>query len=90
MGYNWHGNNMKTKSLVLLAVGLLVLSGCGKKIEYRVDGPTPQEKYSVEMSRNINSNGWNPIHGVTNELIVPAASRPKIIERLLIGDMYSD
>ena len=90
MGYNWHGNSMKTKSLVLLAVGLLVMSGCGKKIEYRVDGPTPQEKYSVEMSKTIICNGWNPARGVVEELIVPAGPRPKIIERLLIGQMYSD
>lgn len=76
---------MKIKDFVFLAVGLLVMSGCGKKIEYRVDGPTPQEKYSVEMSKTINSNTWNPIREVTRELVVPAYPRPRIIEKLVIG-----
>ena len=81
---------MKIKNLVFLAVGLLVMSGCGKKIEYRVDGPTPQEKYSVEMSKTISCIGWNPVRGVIGELTVPTLPRPRIIEKFLIGQMYSD
>ena len=78
------------KSFVFLAVGLLVMSGCGKKIEYRVDGPIPQERYSVEMSKTISSNTWNPIQGVTSELVVPASSRSRIVEKLVIGTIGSN
>ena len=96
MGYNWHGNNMKTKSLVLLAVGLLVLSGCGKKIEYRVDGPTPQEKYSVVMKSGVNSKSWNPIFNTpVKKVVPPSGSRVGFVQSFTLvssdmncGDTY--
>ena len=76
MGYTWQGNKMKMKSLIALAAGLLLLSGCGKKIEYRVDGSTPQEKYSVVMKSGVNSKGWNPVFNTAvKEVVPPSGSR---------------
>lgn len=68
-----------------------MFQGCGnKKIEYRVDGNTPQERYSVEMSRSIDRNEWGRVFEPVKEVTVPALSRTRIIQKLVVGAIGSD
>ena len=89
---------MKMKSMLLLLAVLLMFQGCGndKKIEYRVDGSTPQEKYSVVMKSGVNSKGWNPVFNTAvKEVVPPSGSRVGFVQSFALvssdmncGDTY--
>ena len=73
--------------MLLLSAVLLMFQGCGndKKIEYRVDGDTPQEQYSVVMVPSTSPKGWSPVHDITKEIVLPAFSRPFLVQGLFVG-----
>lgn len=92
---------MKKRSIICFVAAVLALQGCGKKIEYRVDGPTPQEQYSVVMKQTTllellfsGGQNWqfgevrsgNPIY----EFTTPKCDKTQIAKGLIIGRVGSD
>ena len=78
---------MKMKSMLLSLAVLLMFQGCGnnKKIEYRVDGSTPQEQYSVVMVPSTSQPGWDCPRDISKEITLPSSSRPFLVQYLYVG-----